>query len=145
MKVYYIFNLKPEFVALYKDNARVLFNILRSIYYLDKEEVTYGYNLFSQLIVPFQKNKLDRELYINLHQNIPYSKRKDVHYINDLYKDEVSRLTINNFYLKLELDQNYSSFFSLINSKFTNLFVCNFKTIDYFFLDEHLRRQKELV
>lgn len=145
MKVYYIFNLKPEFVALYKDNARVLFNILRSIYYLDKEEVTYGYNLFNQLIVPFQKNKLDRELYINLHQNIPYSKRKDVHYINDLYKDEVSRLTINNFYLKLELDQSYSSFFSLINSKFTNLFVCNFKNIDYFFLDEHLRRQKELV
>jgi len=145
MKVYYIFNLKPEFVALYKDNARVLFNILRSIYYLDKEEVTYGYNLFNQLIVPFQKNKLDRELYIHLHQNIPYSKRKDVHYINDLYKDEVSRLTINNFYLKLELDQSYSSFFSLINSKFANLFVCNFKNIDYFFLDEHLRRQKELV
>ena len=39
MKVYYIFKIKDEFVDLYKDTPSVLFNILRSIYYLDKEEV----------------------------------------------------------------------------------------------------------
>ena len=39
MKVYYIFKLKEEFINLYKDTPSILYNILRSIYYLDKEEV----------------------------------------------------------------------------------------------------------
>lgn len=143
MKVYYIFKLKNEFVSLYKDNPSVLFNILKSIYYLDKTEVDYGYNLFRQLILPYKKNELDRKLYIKLHKEIPYSKRKDVHCINNFYKDEVSRLIISNFYLKLELEQDYSSFFKIIDNEEKNLFVCCFKNTDFFFLNEYLR--KELV
>lgn len=143
MKVYYIFKLKNEFTNLYKDNPSVLFNILKSIYYLDKTEVDYGYNLFKQLTLPLNKNELDRHLYIKLHKDIPYIKRKNVHYINNLYKDEVSRLIINNFYLKLELEQEHSSFFEILNNEMDNLFVCSFKNTDFFFLNEYLR--KELV
>ncbi len=143
MKVYYVFKLKNEFVSLYKDNPSVLFNILKSIYYLDHTEVDYGYNLFKQLISPYQKNELDRKLYIKLHKEIPYSKRKEVHCINNLYKDEVSRLIINKSYLKLELEQDYSSFFKILDSELDNLFACSFKNIDFFFLKEYLR--KELV
>ena len=51
MKVYYIFNVKKEFIKLYSDTPSVLYNILKTIFYLDKEEVEYGYNLFSQLII----------------------------------------------------------------------------------------------
>ena len=111
MKVYYAFKLKSEFINLYKDNPSVLFNILKSIYYLDRTEVDYGYNLFKQLILPINKNYLDRHLYVRLHKDIPYLKRDNIHCINNLYKDEVSRLIINNFYIKLELDQDFSSFF----------------------------------
>lgn len=143
MKVYYIFKLKKEFISLYKDNPSVLFNILKSIYYLDKEEVDYGYNLFRQLIMPIEKNDLDRKLYIKLHKDIPYSKRKDVHCINNLYKNEISRLIISNFYCKLELEQNYSSFYEILDDELENLFVCAFQNTEFFFLDEYLR--KELV
>lgn len=143
MKVYYIFKLKKEFINLYKDNPSVLFNILKSIYFLDKTEVDYGYNLFSQLISPYKKSELDKELYIKLHKEIPYSKRKDIHCINNLYKDEVSRLVVNNFYLKLEVEQANSSFFEILNNEMDNLFVCSFKNVDFFFLNEYLR--KELV
>ena len=100
MKVYYIFEIKPEFINLYKDMPSVLYNMLKNIYYLDRESVEYGYNLFKQLIIPFDKNKLDRELYIKLHRDIPYTKRKDIHYINNLYRNEVSRLNICNYYMK---------------------------------------------
>lgn len=143
MKVYFIFKLKKEFVNLYKDNPSVLFNILKSIYYLDRTEVDYGYNLFKQLILPFSKNELDRKLYIKLHKTIPYSKRKEIHCINNLYKDEISRLTVNNFYLKLETEQKFSSFFQILNEELSNLFICSFKDTDFFFLSEYL--QKELV
>ena len=134
MKVYYIFNIKKEFINLYKDSPSVLYNILRSIYYLDKEEVEYGYNLFKQLTNKIEKNKVDRDLFIKFHDSIPYSKRKDIHCINNLYKNEVSRLVVNNSYLKLELEQNYSTFFDILKDELDNLFVCSFQKCDFFFL-----------
>ena len=142
MKVYYIFKIKDEFVSLYKETPSVLFNILKNIYYLDKEEVDYGYNIFHQLINPISKNELDRSLYIKLHQSIPYTKRKDTHYINNLYRNEISRLRINNCYMKLELEQNFSSFYPILGEKLDNLFVCAFKNIDFFFLKDYLEKQK---
>lgn len=144
MRIYFIFKIKDEFISLYKDNQRVLYNILRQIYYLDKSEVTYGYNLFSQLILPIDKNKLDRDLFIKFHQDIPYLKRNDVHIINNLYKDEISRLTIRKCYMKLEIEQKFSSFFNIIGKYSDNLFVCEFYYHDFFFLNEMLNDSKVL-
>jgi hypothetical protein len=138
MKVYYIFKIKDDIVNLYKDTPSVLYNILKTIYYLEKEEVDYGYNLFNQLIVPIPKNKLDRSIFIELHQDIPYSKRRNVHYINNLYRNEISRLEINNTYIRLEQEQNYSSFYKILNKELDNLFFCSFKNIDFFFLKDYL-------
>lgn len=134
MKVYYVFKIKKEFINLYKEVPSVLYNILKSIYYLDKESVEYGYNLFNQLICTLDKYELDKELYIELHKDVPYIKKNDIHIINNLYNDEVSRLRINNFFMKLELDQDYSSFYKYLKNKEENLFICNFKETDFFFL-----------
>ena len=137
MKTYYIFQVKKEFISLYKETPSTLFHILRSIYYLDKTEVEYGYNLFNQLIIPMNKNKIDRDIFIKFHQDIPYSKRKETHYINNLYRNEISRLTINNSYCKLELEQNFSSFFDILKEELENLFVCSFQKTDFFFLNDY--------
>ena len=139
MKVYYIFKLKEEFINLYKDTPSILYNILRSIYYLDKEEVDYGYNLFKQLTSPIEKSTLDRNLFIKYHREIPYSKRKDIHYINNLYRNEISRMIVSNCYIKLEVEQNFSTFFEILKEINRNLFACSFKTIDFFFLDDYPR------
>ena len=141
MKVYYIFKIKKEFVNLYKDTPSILYNILKSIYYLDREEVEYGYNLFTQLIIPIKKKNLDRKIFIKFHQDVPYTKRKNIHYINNLYRNEISRLIVNNYYLKLEAEQNFSSFFEIINKELDNLFVCNFKSTDFFFLNDYLKEK----
>ena len=139
MKVYYIFRIKKEFVNLYEDNPSVLFQILKNIYYLDNEEVDYGYNLFKQLISPLEKDKLDRNLFIKFHQDIPYSKRKNIHYINNLYRNEISRLVINNCYIRLEMEQNFSTFFEVLKNDNNNFFACSFKTTDFFFLEDYPR------
>ena len=127
------------FFSLYKDTPSVLYNILRSIYYLDKTEVEYGYNLFNQLIIPMNKNKIDRDIFIKFHQDIPYSKRKETHYINNLYRNEISRLTINNSYCKLEIEQNFSTFFDILKEELENLFVCSFQKTDFFFLSDNYK------
>lgn len=137
MKVYYIFKIKKEFVNLYEDNPSVLFQILKNIYYLDNEEVDYGYNLFKQLVLPIEKKEIDKCLFIKLHQDIPYSKRGEIHCINNLYRNEISRLLVNNYYLKLELEQEFSSFFPIIDNEIENTFACSFKKTDFFFLKDY--------
>ena len=114
MKVYFIFDVKEQFISLYQNNYRVLYNILRQIYYLDREEVNYAYTLFRQLVNTIDKNTIDRDIFLKLHRDIPYSKRGNVHYINNLYKDEVSRLTIKKSYIRLETEQLNSSFFEVL-------------------------------
>ena len=137
MKVFYIFKIKKNFINLYKDTPSILYNILRSIYYMDKDSLEYGYNIMNQLIEEIDKDKLDREIYIDMHQDIPYFKRKNIHIINNLYKDEISRLRVNNLYLKLEVDQDYSSFYNYLLNRVGNLFVCDFKRIEFFFLEDY--------
>ncbi len=134
MKVYFIFDVKEQFISLYQNNYRVLYNILRQIYYLDREEVNYAYTLFRQLVNTIDKNTMDRDIFLKLHRDIPYSKRGNVHYINNLYKDEVSRLTIKNSYIRLETEQLNSSFFEVLKKYSSNYFVCDFKNYNYFFL-----------
>lgn len=140
MKVYYIFKIKKEFVKLYKDTPSVLYTILKNIYYMDKDSVEYGYHLFNQLIDTLDKYKLDKDLYIDMHQDIPYTKIKDIHEIHNLYKNEISKLLINNFYMKLELKQNFSSFYKVLLNKENDLFACDFKYTDFFFLEDYVKK-----
>ena len=136
MKVYFIFDLKEEFKKLYEGNERVLYSVLKQIYYLDKNELIFGYNLFSQLTNAIPKVELDRKIFLQFHQDIPYSKRGNTHYINNLYKDEISRLEIKRSYIKIESEQSFSTFLSILKNFSKNYFVCEFNHHDYFFLTE---------
>lgn len=139
MKVYFVFDIKNTFCSLYKGNERVLFNILKGIYYLDYDEVSLGKNLLNQLVNNINKFDLDKYLFVKYHQDIPYSKRGNTHYLNNLYKDEVSRLTVRGFYIKIEVEQKNSSFFEILNDYNKNYFVCEFKRQDYFFLNDKVK------
>lgn len=134
MKVYFIFDVKDEFIKLYTGNERVLYSILKHIYFLEKEEIAFGYNLFSQLTNVIDKNEIDRKIFLKFHQDVPYSKKGQIHYINNLYKDEISRLIIRKSYIRLESEQKFSTFFSILKNFSNNFFVCNFEETDYFFL-----------
>ncbi len=134
MRVFYIFKIKDEFKYLYQDNPSQLYNIFKQIYFLGKDDINYGENIYYQLIDPIDKALLDRTLFIKLHKDIPYSKKGQTHIMNNLYKDEVSRLIIKNTYMKIETESNFSSFFHYLPLLLDNLFVCDFSYLDFFFL-----------
>lgn len=136
MKVYFIFDIKKEFVSLYHENEKVLFDILRQIYYLDSSEITFGYTLLNQLINKINKNYIDQKIYIKYHQYIPYSKKNMTHYINNMYRDEISRLIVKNSYIKLEQEKTNSTFFEVLKNYSNNYFACDFKNKDFFFLSD---------
>lgn len=135
MRVFYIFKIKDEFKYLYKNNESTLYNILKQIYYLPSEEIGYAKTLLNQLVDDIDKDFMDRDLFIKLHQKMAYSKRGEIHYINNLYKDEISKLIVKNKYIKIITETNFSSFFEILGHYDNNLFVCDFDHLDFFYID----------
>lgn len=135
MRTFYVFLMKKEFRVLYQGRESALYEILKRLYYLDKDEVNYGFHLFCQLTEKIEKEKLDNYLFIKMHQDIPYSKRGNKHRINNLYKDEISILEVKHSYIKITAEQEGSSFFEVLSSVDSDFFVCDFDAQDYFFVD----------
>lgn len=134
MRVYYVFDVKDEFVSLYKDNANTLYNILNQMYYMKREDINYGYNLFKQIVNKQDKFKLDKYIFLLMHNKMKYSKKDHDHVINNLYKDEVSILKVKNTHILINSNKSYTEFFNILYDYNPNLFVCDFINHDYFFI-----------
>ena len=136
MRTFYIFKIKKDYVNLYSNNPSTLYSIINHLYSMKKRDISFGINLFSQLTNSINKSELDRKIFIKYHQDILYSKNGNDHVINNLYKDEVSILTIKHSYILITTNKNYSTFFNIINSFGSEYFVCDFINSDYFWIND---------
>ena len=136
MRRFYIFNIRSELINLYKDNPSNLYKLIESIYKMKEEDFTYGYNLFKQICISIDNLDLNNRLYLTMHNDLVYTKIDNQHIINNLYKDEVSILTVGKSHLTIESNGSYSSFFNFLNNYQKNYFICDFDTSDYFFLND---------
>lgn len=134
MRIYYVFNIKKEVYEVYKDTPSVLYNFMYYIYKLNKEYLDYTNIIFNQVAEKFDKKKLDLEIFIKLHNKMRYSKKKEEHIINNLYKDEISIMKIKNSYIIINSNKNYTEFFNIINKEYSECLVCDFINQDYFYL-----------
>ena len=136
MRLYYIFNVKSDIARIYKDKPGSLYKILENIYFMHREDINYGFNIFKQLTNRIKVYDVNNQIYIKLHKDLVYSKIDNEHVINDLYHDEVSVLKIKNSHLLVETNKSFSSFFKLLNSINPNFFICDFKEKDFFFIND---------
>jgi len=136
MRTYFVFKIKKEFVGLYKNNSRSLYEVFRHLYFMRKHEMSYGFNLFTQLAEKIDKYELNKAIYIRYHNDMTYSKNGNDHVINNLYKDEISVLTIKNSYILITVNHSYSSFFNILTDFGEEYFICDFTYQDYFWLSD---------
>lgn len=136
MRRFYIFSIREELISLYDDSPSNLYKILKSIYGMKDEEITYAYHLFKQICKGIDYLEINNKIYLQMHNDLVYTKIGNEHIINNLYKDEVSILKIKKSHMLLDSNSSYSSFFSFLNSNNKNYFICDFKTNDYFFLKD---------
>ena len=136
MRMYYVFNVKSDIAKLYSDKPASLYRILENIYYMHQEDINYGFAIFKQLTNRIKPLELSNNIYIKLHKELVYSKIDNEHIINDLYHDEVSILKIKNSHLLIESNKSYSSFFKILNELSSDMFVCDFKEKEFFFLKD---------
>ena len=135
MKEYFIFNIKKEFVRLYKNKPSQLFFILNRIYYMKEIDKDYGYNLFDQVCNFYDKDEINKFIEEKYIDKIMYSKSKNEHIINNLFLNEISILKVKNSNLKIETNIEYPSFLKDLKEFSNNLFICNFKEQEFFFLN----------
>ena len=136
MRRFYIFSIREELLDLYNENPGNLYKILKSIYEMKEDDITYAYHLFKQICFGIDNLIINNKLYLQMHNDLVYTKIGNEHIINNLYKDEVSILKIKKTHMLLDSNSSYSSFFMFLNKYNKNYFICDFETNDYFFLKD---------
>ena len=134
LRIYYVFNIKKEIYEIYKNTPSVIYNFFNQLYYFNKENLDYGNAIFKQVAKKYNKDALDLKIYIKYHNKMIYTRRKEEHIINNLYKDEVSIMKIKKSYIVINSNKNFTEFFSILGEEYKESFVCDFNNQDYFFL-----------
>ena len=133
MRVFYLFNINDEFKSLTLDNPYTLFKTFNELYNFPRTDILVAYELLTQIISPFNKNKINHQLFnINRNNNF-YTKFNNIHIINNYYSDESTELTIKKLYMKIKTTVDTPSFLKEVENK--NIFVCDFQNKDYFWLE----------
>lgn len=134
MRTFYIFKIKNEYAALTKNNPYHLFKMLSYIYHLDTQDISRGVELFNKMTDSFNSKKIDIDLFRTYRENYFYTKFKNIHQMNNIYKKEESKLVIHKKFLLLQSTVIRPVFLNDL-SKYENLFFCDFSNKDYFWLD----------
>lgn len=140
MRTFYVFKIKKEITILTKESPYNLFKMIDHLYYLDSDSLGVYENIYSDLFDKFNKNYINKRI-IDLFKNNKYylfSKEDNIHIINNKYRPEKTILKVYNTNIIIKSDAVKPTL--LVNYLMSdNLFVCDFKNKDYFWLNEFVR------
>ena len=134
MRTFYIFNINDNFYSLFKSNEIDIYKTIKEISNISKEDILFGYNIFNQVCSLINNKFIDKRIFIDYHTCITYTKKDDTHIYNDINKNEIAYMQIKTTYIIIKSNKDYPSFFKILSKFNYNLFVCDFKNKDYFFL-----------
>lgn len=136
MNEFYIFKVKTSFYKLYKDKPSELFSIYNRIYNMKMSDKEYGYNLFCQISEFLKKSEINNTIRKNYQEKIMYTYNDNEHIINNIFLNEISILTVKNSNIRIQSNTINPSFLNDLKLLEGNYFVCNFKKLDYYFINK---------
>ena len=134
MRTFYIFKINNFLNPMYERKTINIYKILDKINNLDKKEYLLAKKLYSKIIIPFNKNKIDNFLLMNHMNDLYYTKNKNMHILKSSMED--SKLYIYNTYIKIITTKNISTFFKDIYNFDKDLFVVDFVNKDFFYIGD---------
>ena len=143
MRTFYLYQINDFCVNLYKDAPYKLFRILKDVYYTSRYNQTLAISSYDQVTEKFSKEFLHNYLFHYYRLELYYHSKNHIHTISNNY--EYSKLLVSCYYLKLRASIGYSSFFQCLNQFSSNIFVCDFDNLDYFWLSKVVKNEKNMV
>lgn len=132
MRTYYIFRINKYFAYIYKKFPYKMYKIIEELYHTKDYDMLVSYKYYQKFAIPFNKISLNDYIYNLNKKNINYSRDNNIHTI---YNEKYNKLLINNSCMILKTNDIYSVFLNDINVYLDNIFICDFKNNDYFWLD----------
>ena len=132
MRTYYIFKINKYFTYIYKRFPYKMYKIIEELYYTKDYDMLTSYRYYQKFALEFNKLSLNEYIYNLNKKNISYKRDNNIHI---LYNDKYNKLIINNSCMILKTNDIYSVFLNDINTHLDNIFICDFKNKDYFWLD----------
>ena len=124
---YYLFVIKKEY---YKKNDFYLYSMLENLKLMTKDNYNYGFGIYHSLCYFFNesiiKNYIDKKYHL---RNI-----NGIYYLND----NKSSLQINKSYCLIKTSNHLREILCLFYIYHKNIFVCNFDTKEYFWLQDRI-------
>ena len=134
MRTFYIFKINNMFQTFYNDKSNILFKMFNEIYSSNDQDLINKFRLFEQITIPFNKRIFNNYVMLKHRDDIFYTKNDNVHTVEN--DKEISRLTINNTFLKIKSNKNINSFIKDIYDSKESVFVIDFQNKDYFWINE---------
>lgn len=136
MRTFYVFNIKKEISILTKDTPYNLFKTIYNLYYIDNYSSNLSYNMFDNIFNKVNKKYIDNKInnVYKDNRHYRYNKEKDIHEIHNKYLGEDTSLKVYNSYIIIRSNMiKPSMLLNYLDNN--NLFVCDFKNKDYFWLN----------
>lgn len=135
MRKYYLFLIKKDFCAIYKNNAYNLYTTLDNIYRLKNKNFSYGISIYNQLCKPFDVDVITN--YFN-NKNKKYIKKyHNKFFINDVFANQKTCIQINHSCIVLKTNSNMPYVLQVFKWYNQSIFVCDFNNNDYFWLNDY--------
>ena len=132
MRTYYIFKINKYFAYIYKKWPYRMYKIIEELYYTKNYDVLLSYKYYKRFALELNKNALNKYIYNLNRDNEYYTHNKNTHIISN---EKYNRIIIYSTCVILKTDDVYSVFLNDLNQHMDNLFVCDFKNRDYFWLE----------
>ena len=109
-----------------------MYKIIEELYYTKEYDMLISYKYYKKFAIEFNKLSVNEYIY-NLNKlNNFYQRDNNTHI---LYNDKYNKLTASSSCLILKTNDVYSVFLNDLNLYLTNIFICDFKNKDYFWLE----------
>ena len=128
MRKYFLFSIRKEYYDIYYKNPLVLYKTLENLYYLKKENLSYGLSLYKQIC-----NVIAVERLKSYFEQVCLKKKNNKYLL--LYNKENIIFELHYSCIICKTTKNYPLGLKIINYYDRNLFVCDFENKDYFFLN----------
>ena len=132
MRTYYIFKINKYFAYIYKKWPYKMYKIIEELYYTKEYYEFLSYRYYKKFAIEFNKLALNEYIYNINKSSQNYTRDNNIHFLNN---GKYNILTITSTCLILKTNDIYSVFLNDLNNTLDNIFVCDFKNKDYFWLD----------